>query len=284
MRKNAYGRLIWVPAIYLALTLGLALFVFLRNSVLTSGGMGRVLPDLTAGNFLRLLEDSYYAEILMKTVAVSAATVALCILLGVPLAIFLRHVPGRWANLLFVVILASSAMSLVVRALGWILILNDNGPLNRLLVWLGLATSPAGYLGSDAAIVFGLTHGLLPIFVLTLYPVTQSLDPALEQAAEGLGASRWQTLFRVLLPLVRPAILSASLLVFALCMGAYTTPALLAGGRAMLFPILIQQQTTVVMNYPVAASLAAVLTVIVLAITWAGIAAGARGARRGAGA
>lgn len=279
MRRAAYRRLIWAPGIYLGLTLGLALYVFLRNSVLTGAGMGRVRPDLTVANFRRLVFDSYYFEVLLHTVGVSFAVVILCAAIGIPLAVFLRHMPGRRANFLFIVILASSGMSLVVRALGWILILNDNGPLNMAFRLLGLTDSGAGYIGTDTAIIVGLTHGFLPIFVLTLYPVTQSLDPALEQAAEGLGASRWQTLFRIVLPLARPAIIAASLLIFAMCMGAYTTPALLSGGRAMLFPILIQQQATVVMNYPVAAALATVLTVLVLAITWLGIAAAARGER-----
>ncbi|HWU61741.1 MAG TPA: ABC transporter permease [Ensifer sp.] len=273
MSRHVYARLIWAPILYLALSLGVAVFIFLRNSLYTSAGFGSIVATVSASNFQKLVSDSYYAEVLGETILVSFIVVVISACLSLPIALYLRHFSTARARIYLVIVVASSAMSLVVRALGWISIMNDNGPINGLLKALHLIETPIAMIGTNGAIITGLVHGFVPVFVLTLFPVTQAIDRSVEQAAEGLGASRWQTLFTVLIPLSMPGLVSASLITFAMCMGAYTTPALLAGGKAMLFPILIQQQAMVVLNYPMAATLAFVLTIIVLGITWSSLAA-----------
>ena len=260
------------PLLFLSITLGLALFIFLRNSLYGFAGMGITGNELTLANYTRLL-DNYYAEVMARTILISLAVVLMSALLGYPLALYLRRV-SRAARAVLLIVIACNGMSLVVRALGWIGILNDNGPLNQFLMLAGAIERPVQFIGGDAEIIAGLVHGFVPIFVLTLFPIVQAIDPALEQAAAGLGAGPWQTWRKVTLPLSMPGVIAASLLTFAMCMGAYTTPALLAGGRATTFPMLVQQQVSTLMNYPMGAALALTLLVLVLLLTWAGIAAG----------
>lgn len=260
------------PLLFLAITLGLGLFIFLRNSLYGFTGMGITGNEVTFANYARLL-DSYYAEVMARTVTISLAVVLISALLGYPLALYLRRV-SRAARVVLLIVIACNGMSLVVRALGWIGILNDNGPLNQFLMLAGAIERPVQFIGGNAGIIAGLVHGFVPIFVLTLFPIVQAIDPALEQAAAGLGAGPWQTWRKVTLPLSMPGVIAASLLTFAMCMGAYTTPALLAGGRATTFPMLVQQQVSTLMNYPMGAALALTLLVLVLLLTWAGIAAG----------
>ena len=272
-RPNAGAtRLLLVPPLlFLAITLGAALIIFLRNSFYASAGMGITGTELTIANYVRLA-DTYYAEVMLRTVMISLAVVVICAVLGYPLAFYLRRA-SRTARVVLLIVIACNAMSLVVRALGWIGVLNDNGPLNQLLMLAGAIERPVHFIGGDAGIIVGLVHGFVPLFVLTLFPVLQAIDPSLEQAAAGLGAGPWATWRKVTLPLSMPGVIAASLLTFAMCMGAYTTPALLAGGRATTFPMLVQQQVSTLMNYPMGAVLALALLILVLLLTWASIGA-----------
>ncbi len=263
--------LIAPPLLFLAITIGGALAIFLRNSFYAAAGMGITGTEFTISNYARLI-DTYYAEIMLRTVAISLAVVVISALLGYPVALYLRRA-GRWARTVLLVVIACNAMSLVVRALGWIGILNDNGPLNQLLVLVNAIDRPIHFIGGDGGIIVGLVHGFVPLFVLTLYPVVQAIDPSLEQAAAGLGAGPWTTWRKITLPLSMPGVVAASLLTFAMCMGAYTTPALLAGGRATTFPMLVQQQISTLMNYPMGAVLSLALLLLVLLVTWTSIAA-----------
>jgi putative spermidine/putrescine transport system permease protein len=259
------------PLLFLGLTVGGALFIFLRNSFYLSAGMGITGDKFTVANYGRLF-DSYYAEVMLHTIAISIVVVLISVVLSYPIALYLRRT-GQAARLVLLIVIACNGMSLVVRALGWIGILNDNGPLNKILLLTSVLDRPIQFIGGDAGIVVGLVHGFVPLFVLTLFPVLQAIDPMLEQAAAGLGAGRWATWLRVTLPLSMPGVIAASLLTFAMCMGAYTTPALLAGGRATTFPILVQQQISTLMNYPMGAVLAITLLVLVLILTWASVGA-----------
>jgi len=277
-RNGSAKRLLLVPPLlFLSITLGAALLIFLHNSFYASAGMGITGPDFTIANYVRLA-DKYYAEVMLRTVMISLAVVVFCALLGYPLALYLRRA-NQAARTVLLVVIACNAMSLVVRALGWIGILNDNGPLNQLLTLAGAIERPVHFIGGDAGIIVGLMHGFVPLFVLTLFPVLQAIDPSLEQAAAGLGAGPWAIWRKVTLPLSMPGVIAASLLTFAMCMGAYTTPALLAGGRATTFPMLVQQQVSTLMNYPMGATLALALLILVLVLTWASIWAGRMYAR-----
>lgn len=267
--------LITPSLVFLALTFGLSLFIFLRNSLLRNGGFGTITSEFTLDNYLKII-DGYYLEILLNTVWVSALVVAFSALLGYPMALWMMRRRSVWASALMLLVLSSNAMSLVVRALGWIGIMADNGPINAVLLGAGVIADPLPLLGGNSSVIIGLLHGFVPLFVLTLLPVLQAIDPNLEQAAAGLGAGAWTTLWKVTLPLSAPGIVAGSVLTFAMCMGAYTTPALLSGGRATTFPMLIQQQIAAVMNFPFAAALSAVLLFLVLFMTWSAAALAGR--------
>ena len=265
---HLYRWLLVPPVAFLLVTIGFAVISFTATSFYPGIGMGLTGDDFTLKNYQRLL-DFYYLEVLGKTILVSAITTTASAVMSYPIAWCIIKKSG-WSMICFVVILASSAMSLVVRALGWIGILTDGGPVSAVRAILGIANGPLHILGTELAVIVGLVHGFIPLFVLTLMPVLAAIDPDLELAAAGLGASEWTIFRKVIIPLSLPGAIAASLVVFAMCMGAYTTPALLSGGRALTFPILIQQQIMTLMNYPMGATLALVLLALVLCIIWTG--------------
>jgi ABC-type spermidine/putrescine transport system permease subunit I len=265
--RRSFRWLLVPPFVFLAVTVGFALFAFVTASFFLATGMGLVGNTLTLKNYQRLL-DFYYLEILAQTVIIAGLTTVGSALFSYPIALLITNKKTRWSTACLVVVLASSAMSLVVRALGWIGILTDGGPLNILLGALGIYIGPLHILGTDFAVILGLVHGFIPLFVLTLIPVLAAIDPTLQMAAAGLGANDWTIFRKVTFPLSLPGLIAACLLVFAMCMGAYTTPALLSAGHTLTFPMLIQQQIVTVMNYPMGGALALVLLALVLLIIW----------------
>jgi ABC-type spermidine/putrescine transport system permease subunit I len=265
--SRSFRWLLVPPFIFLLVTVGFALVAFVTISFFPAVGMGLVGNSFTLKNYQRLL-DLYYLEILAQTVIIAGLTTVGSALFSYPIALLITNKKTRWSTACLIAVLASSAMSLVVRALGWIGILTDGGLLNILLGAFGINTGPLHILGTNFAVVLGLVHGFIPLFVLTLIPVLAAIDPNIQMAAAGLGANDWTIFRKVTFPLSLPGLIAACLLVFAMCMGAYTTPALLSAGRTLTFPMLIQQQIVTVMNYPMGAALAFVLLVLVLWIIW----------------
>ena len=271
MRGSKTALLLAPPIFFLIVGLGAAVAIFLANSFFKSGGMGIILPRLTLDNYLDLI-DEYYLEVLFNTLLISILVVVLTILIGYPSALYVARRRSWPARVFFVIILASSAMSLVVRALGWIGILTPGGPLNQALRGLGVVAQPIDFFHGNVAVVIGLVHGFVPLFVLTLLPVLQAIDPHYEEAAAGLGAGAWTVMWEVTLPLSMAGVIGGGLLVFAICMGAFTTAVLLSGGStSTFFPILISQQVTSLINYPAGAAMAVTLLLVVLIITWISI-------------
>jgi ABC-type spermidine/putrescine transport system permease subunit I len=276
-RKRVSTALLVVPSIiFLTFGLGGALAIFFQNSVFTSGGMGIILPVVTLDNYLALF-DEFFASVILNTLLIALLVVLLTVLIGYPAALYIARHRSWSARVVFLVVLASSAMSLVVRALGWIGILTEGGPVNQALHALGLVVQPIDFFTGNVAVVIGLVHGFVPLFILTVLPVLQAIDPHYEEAAAGMGATPWAIMWVITLPLSMSGVVGAALLVFAVCMGAFTTAVLLSGGNTgIFFPVLIGQQVTSLINYPMGGAMSVVLLLVVLAIVWAGILAAHR--------
>jgi putative spermidine/putrescine transport system permease protein len=254
--------LMLVPVLFVLATFGMATAVFVWSSFTESRSAADGM--LTLGNYRRVLGDPYNWVVLWGTTRISLIVVVLTAIISYPLALVIARNNAWWAQLFMGVVLASSTMSLVIRALGWIGLLDTKGVLNSVLIATGMIDKPLRLLGTQAGVIVGLVHGFVPLLTLTLVPILQSIDPMLEVAAAGLGARRWEQLWRITLPLSLPGLVSGSFLVFAMSMGAYTTPALLGGGRAIVFPELIQQQVHLLLDYPTGAVLSLMLLVFVL--------------------
>jgi putative spermidine/putrescine transport system permease protein len=189
-----------------------------------------------------------------------------CLLLGYPLALSLGRSRGSWRATQTILVISPLFVSVVVRAYGWILILGNRGLVNHVLSSLGLIDEPLGLLHTEGAVVVALVEALLPFMVLSISAVLERIDPLLEEAARGLGASPATAFFQVTLPLSFPGALAGSLLVFMVAMGSYATPALVGGSRIRLMVTEIYTQVTAIFNWPLAAALAITLLSVSLAV------------------
>jgi putative spermidine/putrescine transport system permease protein len=141
--------------------------------------------------------------------------------------------------------------------------------INGTLIAIGLIQDPIAFLGTESAIVIALCHIYVPFMILTLTGVIARIDPRLEEAARGLGASRVKAFLEVTLPLSAPGILAGSLLVFALAISAYVTPIVIGGFEIQTLPMLIFQQVSATFNLGFAAALGVVLLVVALVLVYA---------------
>ncbi len=278
MVSNRSALLLTTPAVLLFTLLLVGPLGFLVGvSLLPSAPAAELSGAMSLATYGEL-GDPYIVGIMLRTLRIAGLTTAFCLVLGYPLATSVARARGLSRTLQMVLVISPLFVSVVVRAYGWILVLGNRGLVNSVLVWLGVLDEPARLLNTEAAVIIGLVEALLPFMVLSLAAVLERQDPALEEAARGLGDSAFGTFVRVTLPMSRSGALAGSLLVFMVSMGSFATPALLGGSQVRLMVTEIYTQVTSVFNWP----LGAALSIALLAVSLAVIAAASRfgGGRR----
>jgi putative spermidine/putrescine transport system permease protein len=191
----------------------------------------------------------------------------LCISIGVPEAYVLTRLSERWRAVSVVIVLGPLLISVVIRTLGWAVLLGNEGVINNLLMGSGLISEPVKIMFTFTGVVIAMVHVLVPFMVLAVWTSLQKLDPATEQAAQSLGASLPTVLRRIVFPQVIPGVLSGGLIVFALAASAFATPAIIGGRRLKVVPTTIYDEFLGNLNWPLGAALAVVLVLIVLAVS-----------------
>jgi putative spermidine/putrescine transport system permease protein len=257
---------LWPPLVVSFLLLAVPQAVFLRMSLFRDLGLGRVGNDLELGNYAQFITDRFYLESLGLTVFLSAVVVVLAVALGFPVAYALARMRPGWGSLLLAVIVTASFVTVVIKVLGLIIIFSAEGPLNRTLLWLGLIGAPVQMLGNRTGVVIGLLHYTLAFVVLMLFGVIQTIPRSLEEAAQIHGASRWRVFQRVVIPLSLPGLIAGALIVFNMSMGAFTSAALLGGGKVLTLPVLVQRTIVLETKYGMGAALSAVLLIVVFLV------------------
>jgi putative spermidine/putrescine transport system permease protein len=264
---KARWHLALIPSLILSLFLLLASQIaFLRGSFFKDLRLGRLGVDLTLENYVRFFTDSLYVDSLLLTVRLSATVALLTLLIGYPIAYILARANGRWALLALASIVAASFITIVIKVLGLIIIFSSGGALNRFLLWTGIVSQPVSIMGQPSGVVVGLMHFTMGFAVLLLYGVIRTIPKSLEEAAEIHGAPRWRVFLRIVLPLSLPGIVVTVLIVFNLCMGAFTSAALIGGGKVLTLPVLIQQTVILQTRYAMGATVSAALMTMTLLI------------------
>lgn len=241
-------------------------YVFLKGSFYQDLGLGRIGDTVELTNYLRFFTDSFYLNTLWITVKTSALAALFTLVLGFPVAYLIARMRSPMAMYLLAGIVVATFVTIVIKVFGLIIIFSADGWLNQALLGLGLIDAPYTIFGNEAGVVVGLMHFTLGFGVLLLYSVIRTIPRSVEEAAQIHGASRWRMHLKVLLPLSLPGITVGALMMFNMCMGAFTSAALLGGGRVFTLPVLIQRTVMMEVKYSMAGTMAAVLLVTVLLI------------------
>lgn len=213
-------------------------------------------------------ERRIYLPLLLRTLGVSLAITIICLLLGYPVAYLIANASPARANLLLLLVLVPFWTSLLVRTTSWIVLLQNQGVVNDLLV-------AAGVIGDDGrlALVYNMvgtlvamTQVLLPFMILPMYAVMRSISPMYLRAASSLGATFLQGFVRVYWPQSLPGVAAGSLLVFILSIGYYITPALVGGRTGQLISNMIAYHMQESLNWGLAAALGVILLLAVMSL------------------
>jgi putative spermidine/putrescine transport system permease protein len=210
-----------------------------------------------------------YMPLYGKTFLLSGAITVICLLLAFPIAHLLATLPMAKANLLMILVLLPFWTSLLVRTTSWIVLLQGQGVVNDILVFLGVIGDDGRLtmIYNQTGTIIAMVHIMLPFMVLPLYSVMRVIPPSYARAARSLGATSWTTFRRVYLPQTVPGIGAGVLLVFILSVGYYITPALVGGADGQFFSNMVQFHMTQ-SNWSMAAALATLLLVGVLVLYW----------------
>ena len=212
------------------------------------------------GKIFQADEDrSAYRRIFSRTFVISLVVTLSCLVLGYPLAYWLSTMSERRANLFMILVLIPFWTSILVRVAAWMVVLQNEGLVNKSLIGLGLIEAPLTLLFNRTGTYISMTHILLPFMILPLYSVMKSIPPSYLRAAVSLGSHPFAAFWRVYVPQTYPGIGAGALLVFILALGYYITPALLGGTDEQMVSYYVAYFINVTINWGMACALGALL-------------------------
>jgi len=223
------------------------------------------------GNIIRADElYQIYLNNFIKTLGVSALITLICVILAYPVAYLLSVLPLRQSNLLMIMVLLPFWTSLLVRTTAWIAILQTEGVINDMLVFLGFISDDGRIqmIYNQTGTIIAMVHILLPFMILPLYSVMKTIPPSYMRAALSMGAKPMYAYRKVYLPQTLPGLAAGTLLVFILAIGYYITPALVGGEDGLLISNLIAYHIQKSLNWSLGAALGTILLVVVLLLYW----------------
>lgn len=292
-RRNAANQATWIdrfgglpearrslillsPAFALIGAFGLVpLCLILVYSFLVPGTYGGVVWEFSPNAYIQFLFErdifdgtlafnASYLQIGARSVILAGLAVVGCLLIGFPTAYFIATRAPGLRNVLIFLVTVPFWTNLLVRTFSMMLILRDQGPLNSVLMDIGITAQPLSLLYTDFAIGLGLLYSFLPFMVLPIYASLERIDFRLVEAAYDLYANRWRVLQRILIPLSLPGIAGGCFLVFIPSLSSFLAPDLLGGGKHLMIGNLIAQQFGTARNWPFGSAAAMILLSLVL--------------------
>ncbi|MCC6468293.1 MAG: ABC transporter permease [Alphaproteobacteria bacterium] len=251
-----------VLTLFLAVPLVMVLLLSFNTFTMATG----IQPGYSLVNYIEVLGDEYFHTIFGRTFLLAACVTAVSALIGAPEAYIVHRMRAPWRSLFLLVILGPLLVSVVVRTLGWAVLLGRNGMVNVVLKSLGIVESPVEFMFTFTGMTVALVHVLVPFLVLSVWTSLRRLDPAVEAAAISLGASQITVLRRIVLPQAMPGILSGCLIVFTLAASAFATPAIVGGRRLKVASMAAYDEFLNSLNWPLGAAIVVVLLVAMVAI------------------
>ncbi len=256
---------IWPATLWTLVFFVLALGAMLALSFAERAGDRTVAwPSLANYQAFVSLGGGALVKALVNSIEVTLAVTAISVALAYPLAYILAYrVPARWQRLLLILIVLPFWTSYVVRSYSWLLVLSENGVISTLLLDLGVIDRPIGMGNTRGATILGFVHFFVMLLTLTIFSNLVQLSPNYARAAADLGASGWQVIRLVILPLTLPGVMTGAFLTFVLCIGDYITPQILGGNNELTLPQLIMLQLGRRGDFPMASALSVVLMALV---------------------
>ncbi|EGQ9467028.1 spermidine/putrescine ABC transporter permease PotB [Vibrio parahaemolyticus] len=252
----------------------LTLFVLLPNlmiigtSFLTRDEANLIELTFTFDNYLRLL-DPLYAKVLMHSFYMAIIATLLCLIIGYPFAYIVAKMPEKWRPFMLFLVIVPFWTNSLIRTYGLKIVLGTQGILNKSLMAMDIIDKPLRLMYTETAVMIGLVYILLPFMILPLYSAIEKLDNTYIEAAKDLGASKLQTITKVILPLTMPGIIGGCLLVLLPALGMFYISDLLGGAKNLLIGNVIKSQVLNARDWPFGAATSIALTIAMAIMLYA---------------
>ncbi len=266
-RETAFPWLLKLPMYLWSIVFVLvALLYVIGLSFLSRGEVVGVTHDITFANYLRLAAPEY-GNVLLKSLRLAGITTLLCVAIGYPFGYLMARLNPGPRSVVLLLLIVPFWTNALIRIYGWRILLMGNGPLNTVLLKLGVIETPLKLLYTDGAVLLGMVYALIPFMILPAFTTVDKLDFSVVEAARDLGASPLHAFFTITVPLTLSGLMAGCVLVFIPSMGLFFLNDLLGGSKSVLAGGLIQQLVNS-RDLPMAAA----LSVLLLAVTGAVIA------------
>ncbi|MCC6160927.1 MAG: ABC transporter permease [Nitrosomonas sp.] len=226
------------------------------------------LYGLTLETYRFFFSDILYAEIFLKSFAVATLTTLICLIMAYPVAMLIAKSEKKYRNLMILLVVLPFASNFLIRIYAWMIILGPESAfshfVNNILQMLGF--EPVMLLFSPFAVIVGMVYVHLPFMILPLYTNLEKHDPVLLDAAQDLGANRWQRFWLITWPQSLPGVFSGAALVFIPVLGMFAVPDILGGTGDILIGNLIKDQFLGTRDWPFGSTLSIMLMLTVLCV------------------
>ncbi|AJR08718.1 spermidine/putrescine ABC transporter permease PotB [Photobacterium gaetbulicola] len=252
----------------------LLLFVFIPNlmiigtSFLTRDDANLIEMTFTLDNYIRLF-DPLYAKVMMHSFYMALVATLLCLVIGYPFAYAIAKMPEKWRPFMLFLVIVPFWTNSLIRTYGLKIMLGTRGILNNTLLYLDIIDKPLRIMYTEYAVMVGLVYILLPFMVLPLYSAIEKLDHNYIEAARDLGANKFQTFVKVIVPLTMPGIIAGCLLVLLPALGMFYVSDLLGGAKNLLIGNVIKSQVLNARDWPFGAATSIALTIAMAVMLYA---------------
>jgi spermidine/putrescine transport system permease protein len=252
---------VWFTVFFLAPIIIIIVYSFMKK-----GLYGGVISEFSLEAYKYLI-DPVFLNITLRTLATSLISTVITILIALPCGYYMAR--SKRQTLLLLLIIIPFWTNFLIRVFAWINILGNNGFINIVLINLGITTDYIQFLYNQNAVILVLIYMYLPYAILPLFSTIDKFDFSLLEAARDLGADKFTSMIKVLLPNIRGGIFTAILFTFIPIFGAYAVPQLIGGMESYMLGNIIADQLLKSRNWPRSAAISMVLTLITTAgVVW----------------
>ena len=271
MLSRAYRATVTLPPLlWVALFLVFPYVLMFCYSFWSVTASQNIVHAWSLDNYRELLRVAVYRQTLFRSMWIAARVMIFSLLLGYPLAYYLSFHAARRKDLFYQFVIIPLWVSYLVRAYAWKTILGSDGVLNTLLQYVHLTKHPLEFLlYSPFAVVLTLTHIYTPFTFLPIYASLEHIPRPLVEASHDLGASPWQTFWRVVFPLSIPGVLAGATFAFVLSLGDFLAPLLLGGPSGIMISNIVVSLFGAAYNWPLGAAISLCMLVLVVALLFA---------------
>ncbi|MCX7788545.1 MAG: ABC transporter permease [Spirochaetes bacterium] len=249
-----YPYILW-STLFIVIPLALIIWYSFTQPVQTGGF------QFSTSNYRRFFEP-VYLRVMGRSLILAIEATLICLIVGYPAAMIIVRLGLRWRNTLLLLLVLPMWINFLLRTYSWMVLLGRQGVLNQFLEWIGLP--PQSILYSRAAVLIGMVYNFLPFMILPLYTSLSRIGKEQIEAAEDLGANRFDVFRRIILPLSLPGILTGTTMVFMPAVSTFVISALLGGGQDMLIGNLIEQQFLSTGDWHFGSAVSILMMVIIL--------------------